>query len=89
MDSESVITNKLVAFMTEFRSFKFVKIVFIDFNKIGTDDAVKYATFYCTSKAETTINVSGIDTVFQSIYTTIISNIQKYIGKALAGLLIQ
>ena len=28
--------------MTELRDFKFVKTVFIEFNKIGTDDATKY-----------------------------------------------
>ena len=41
-DSESVITNKRIVFMTELRDFKFVKTVFIEFNKIGTDDATKY-----------------------------------------------
>ena len=33
------------------------------------------------SKAETIINESDIDDVFESTYTTIISNIQKYLGK--------
>ena len=32
--------------------------------------------------AETVINESDIDDVFESIYPTIISNIQKYLGKA-------
>ena len=39
--------------------------------------------FYMTSKAETVISESGIDNVFKSIYNTIISNIQKSLGKGL------
>ena len=41
----------------------------------------KYDTFYLKSKAETIINESDINDVFESIYTAIISNIQKSIGK--------
>ena len=37
--------------------------------------------FYSNSKAEIIINESDIDDVFQSIYTTIITNIQKSLGK--------
>ena len=42
------------------------------FEKIETDDRTKYDTFYSHSKAETIINESDIDDVFESIYTTII-----------------
>ena len=38
-------------------------------------------TIYSQSKAETIINESDIDDIFQSIYTTIISKIQKFLGK--------
>ena len=39
-------------------------------------------TIFCSSsKAETIINESGIDNVLKSIYTTIITNIQKSLGK--------
>ena len=38
-------------------------------------------TFYSHSKAETITNESDIDDVFESIYTTIISSIQKSLGK--------
>ena len=37
----------------------------------------KYSTSHSNSKAETVIYESDIDDVFQSIYTTIILNIQK------------
>ena len=47
-----------------------------------SDDKTKYDTFYSNSKAETIINEREIDDdVFKSIYTTIISNIQKFLGK--------
>ena len=38
-------------------------------------------TFCSHSRAETITNESDIDDAFQSIYTTIISNIQKSLGK--------
>ena len=41
----------------------------------------QYTTFYSNLKAETNINKSDIVDVFESIYTTIISNILKYLGK--------
>ena len=39
------------------------------------------STFYLNSKPETIIIESGIDYVFESICSTIISNIKKYLGK--------
>ena len=41
----------------------------------------KYDTFYSHLKAETITNESDIVNVFESIYTTIILNIQKFLGK--------
>ena len=38
-------------------------------------------TLYSNSKAEIIINESGIDDLFQSIYTRIISHIQKSLGQ--------
>ena len=51
------------------------------FKKIESEDKTKYDNFYSSSKAETIINKSDIDDVFQSIYITIKSNIQKSLGK--------
>ena len=59
------------------------------FKKIESYDKIKYHTFYSNSKSEIIINESDTDDVFQSIYTTIISNIQNSVGKGWAGLLIQ
>ena len=41
----------------------------------------KYDNFYSSSQAEIIINESDIENVFKSIYTTIIANIQKSLGK--------
>ena len=53
----------------------------IVFKKIESDNAIKYTIFYSNSKADTIINQGDINDVFESIYTTIISNLQKYLGK--------
>ena len=57
------------------------------FKKIGSEDKTKCDTFYSNSKAEIIINESDIDDVFESICTTIISKIQKSLGKT-SGLII-
>ena len=67
--------------MTELRGFKFVTTLVILFKKIESDDETKYSTFYSNSKAEAVVNESNIDDIFQSIYTTIMSNIQKSLEK--------
>ena len=51
------------------------------FKKIESEDKRKYDTFYLNSKAEIVINESNINDVFKSIYTTVISNVQKSLGK--------
>ena len=68
--------------MTELRGFKFVITLVLVPKKIESEDQEKYYTFYSPSKAETIINESEIDDVFKSIYTTIISNIQKIFMKS-------
>ena len=50
----------------------------IVFKKIETEDEAKYDNFYLSSKTEIIINESDIHNVFQSIYTKIITNIQRY-----------
>ena len=53
----------------------------LQFEKIKSNDKTKYDAFYSNSKAETIINESDIDDVFESICTTIKSNMQKSLGK--------
>ena len=67
--------------MTQLKGFKFVTTLFSVFKKIESGDKTKYHNFYLSSKAEIIINQSDIDDVFQSIYTTVIRNIQKSLGK--------
>ena len=58
------------------------------FIKIESEDKTKYDNFYSSSKTEIIINESDIAEVFQSIYTTTITTIQKSLEKVQA-LLIQ
>ena len=51
------------------------------FRKVESEDKTKCDTFCSHSKAETIINESEIDDMFELIYTTIISNIQQFLGK--------
>ena len=51
--------------------------------KTEREDNAKYDNFYSDSKAEIITNESDIDDVFQSIYSTIMINIQKSSGKGL------
>ena len=66
--------------MTPLKHFNFVTTLVLVFKKIESEDKTRYSTFYSSSKAEIIINKSDIDNVFQSIYTTIISKIQKSLG---------
>ena len=43
-------------------------------------DKIKYDSFYSRSKAETFINKSDIDNIFEPINTTVISHIQNSLG---------
>ena len=49
--------------------------------KIESKDKTKYDNFYLSSKAEIFINERDIDDIFQSICATVITNIQKSLGK--------
>ena len=50
-------------------------------------DKTKYDSFYSNWRAEIIIN--DIDDVFQSVYTIVVKNIQKSLGKVLTRLLMQ
>ena len=57
----------------------------LSFKKIEREDKTKY--FYLNSKAGMIINEIDIDDVFKSIYTTIMSNIQKCLVKSLGWII--
>ena len=44
-------------------------------------DETKLSTLYSNSKADTIINESDIDEIFETIYILIISNMQTILGK--------
>ena len=75
--------KELKDFFSELKGFKFVVTLLLDVTKIRNNDVTKYNTFYSNSKVETIINESNIDDAFESIYSTIISNIQISLGKGL------
>ena len=79
--TESAIKIKLIEILTELKDFKFVTTLVLVFKKIENKDKTKLENFYSNSKAEIIINESDIDNVFQSFYTTIITNIQKSLGE--------
>ena len=60
--------------MSEVRGFK---LIVLPFKKIKSEDKTKFDNFYLSSKAEIIINESEIDDMFESIYSTNISNIQN------------
>ena len=67
--------------MTQLEGFKFVTILVLLFKNIEGKGKSKYDTFHSQLKAETIINESDIDDVLKSIYATVISNMQKSLGK--------
>ena len=68
--------------MTQLKGFKFVTKLVLVLKETESEDKTKYETFYSNLKAEKIINKSDMDDVFKSIYTTVISNIQKSLGKS-------
>ena len=68
--------------LTQLKGFKYVTALVLVFKKTECEDKTKYGTFCLHSKGGTIINENDIDDVFQSIYTTMISNIQKSLGKS-------
>ena len=67
--------------LSQLRGFKFVTTLGLVFKKIESEDKRKYDNFCSSSKAEIINNAKDIDDAFQSIYTTIITNIQTSLGK--------
>ena len=74
-------TDLLAGLMTQLIGFKFMTTLVLVFKKIESNKKTNFDNFYSSSKAKIKINESDIDVVFQSIYTTIITNIQKSFGK--------
>ena len=81
IDTWSTIKNWVIYLLSKLRGFKFVTTLVLEFKKIESDDERNCNTFYSISKAETIINRSDIDDVIESIYITIIWNMQKSMRK--------
>ena len=78
-DIESSIKNELIDLLSILRRFKFVTMSVLEFKKQKMMNI--YSIFYSNSKAETIINENDIDGVFESIYITTTSSIQKSQGQ--------
>ena len=76
-DSDSAVKSKLTELLSELRGLEFVLTLVLVFKKIESEDKTKYDNFYSSVKTEIIINESNIKNLFKSIYTTIISIIQK------------
>ena len=79
--TESAIENKLIDLFSELKLIKFVATLVLMFTMVQSNDKILYSTFYLRSRAETITNEGDIGDVFESIYITIISNIQKSLGQ--------
>ena len=63
------------------------KTLALKFWKVESEDKTKYNTFHFSSKAEIIVNESYVDGVFESIFSRIVSNIQKLLGKCSSGII--
>ena len=86
-DTGSVINSKLLNLLTQLRGLRFVTTLVLVFKNIESEDKTKYDNFYSSSKAEIIINENDVDDVLQSIYTPIITKIQKSLGKDLSWII--
>ena len=68
--------------MSELKRFKLAKTVVLEFKEIQSYDKALYSTF--SSKAEIITNENDIDDVFESIYSTVKSKLDKFPGQGLS-----
>ena len=78
---ESAIKSKLMELLIQLKGFKFVTTLVLVFKKIEREDKTKFENFYSRSKSEVIVNEGDIDDAFQSVYTTIITEIKKIFRK--------
>ena len=67
--------------MSALKGFKFVTTLILEFKKKQSADETIHSIFYLNSNTETVINESDIDDLFETIYSTSISNIKKFPGQ--------
>ena len=58
---------------SELRVFKLVTTLVSEFKNMEINEEARFTTFYSFSKAETIVNESDTDDVFESIYITVIT----------------
>ena len=80
-NTEFEIKSNLKISFNELRDFKFAITFFLKFRKTKNEDERNYSAFYSKLKAETIILDASIDSTFESIYSMIMTKIQKYKGE--------
>ena len=58
-----------------------MKTLVLDFKKIKSNNKTLFSTICLNSKEEIIINESGVDGIFDPIFSSIISNMQKSLGQ--------
>ena len=79
-DTEYALKSKLIELLTQLKGLKFVTTLVLGFKKVESENKTKYDTFYSSTNSEIIIHKIDIEDVFQSVYATITSNIQKSLG---------
>ena len=74
----------LKTLLPELRGFMSLTTLVLVFNKIESKDQIKFDNSYLSLKAEITMKASGIDNLFEPIYSTMISHKQKSLGEGSA-----
>ena len=80
-NTEPTIKNVVKYLLNELGGFKFFITLFFKFKKTVNKDETKFSTFYLNSEAETVIHDADIDSVYEAIYITIMTKIQKYLAE--------
>ena len=76
-DTQFIIKNILKHLLMELKGSKLLTTSVLQLMKQKCHGKTKYSTFYLSSKAETIINDSNINDVFESKYCMVISNTQS------------
>ena len=76
-DTQFIIENILEHLLMELKGFKLLMTSVLELMKQKWHGKTKYSPFYFSSKAETIINDSDINDVFESKYCIVISNTQS------------
>ena len=76
-------------FRMNWENLNLLLTLILKFRKTINEDETKYISFYSNSKAKIVIQSWDIDSIFESVYSTIMTKIQRNQQKTEVGLLIK